>query len=68
MLGLDRLFPRLFQPHFMTEWDHSQNRQVDQVMGAFLMIRRALFDALGGFDERFFVYYEDLDLCLRAAG
>lgn len=66
MLGLDRLFPRLFPSHFMTEWDHRESREVDQVMGAFFLVRRPLFEALGGFDERFFVYFEDLDFSLRA--
>jgi N-acetylglucosaminyl-diphospho-decaprenol L-rhamnosyltransferase len=64
-VGLDRL--GLVVPHFMTEWDHEETRQVGQVMGAFLMIRRPLFERLGGFDERFFVYFEDVDLCRRAA-
>jgi N-acetylglucosaminyl-diphospho-decaprenol L-rhamnosyltransferase len=65
-LGLDRLFPSYFSPHFLKEWPHDATREVDQVMGAFFMIRRPLFEHLGGFDERFFVYFEDLDLALRA--
>jgi GT2 family glycosyltransferase len=65
-LGLDRLMPRLFPPHFLTDWDHAQTRPVDQVMGAFCFVRGTLFTQLGGFDERFFVYYEDLDLAVRA--
>ena len=66
MLGLYRLYPRLFQDHFMREWDHGESRDVDHVMGAFFLIRRQLFEDLGGFDEQFFVYLEDLDLSFRA--
>ncbi len=65
-VGFDRLAPRLFPPHFVTEWAHDQTRTVDQVMGAFFLVRRSLFETLRGFDERFFVYYEDLDFSVRA--
>lgn len=65
-LGLDRLMPAIFPPHFVTEWTHDETRTVDQVMGAFFFVRRGVFEALGGFDERFFVYYEDLDFAARA--
>jgi N-acetylglucosaminyl-diphospho-decaprenol L-rhamnosyltransferase len=41
-------------------------REVDIVVGCFLMIRRALWDELGGFDLRYFMYGEEADLCLRA--
>lgn len=65
-LGLDRLtrFAR-FAP-FMTDWPHEESGAVDQLMGACLLIRRELFDRLEGFDEEFFLYYEDVDLALRA--
>jgi hypothetical protein len=50
----------------MADWDHTHTRDVDHVIGAFSLVRRAVFDALEGFDERFFVYLEDLDFSRRA--
>ena len=41
--------------------------EADWMLGGFLMLRRAMLEELGGFDEGFFLYGEDIDLCYRAA-
>ena len=64
-LGLDVLFPRWVPSLFLTEWDHATTRELEHVIGAFYLVRTRLFVELGGFDERFFVYLEDLDLSVR---
>jgi N-acetylglucosaminyl-diphospho-decaprenol L-rhamnosyltransferase len=66
MLGLNRVSPAGFPTHTYEEWDHLQSREIEHVIGAYFLMRRSLFETLGGFDERFFVYYEDVDLSLRA--
>jgi len=64
-LGLNRAFPVAFRSCAMTEWPHEDSRAVDQVIGACFLIRSSVFRQLKGFDERFFVYFEEVDLCLR---
>lgn len=66
ILGLSKLFPRMFPPHLMTPRELNDSQVVDQVIGAYFLIRRDIFDRCGGFDERFFVYFEEVDLSLRA--
>lgn len=61
---LDRFFPHLGHP--MVEWDHANSRYVEQVIGAFFLVRRFLFAELNGFDEQFFVYFEEVDFSIRA--
>jgi len=64
--GLSRALPALFPPHRLTGADLPATRDVDQIIGAFFLVRGGLFAALGGFDERFFVYFEEVDFSLRA--
>jgi GT2 family glycosyltransferase len=47
-------------------WDPEQARRVDWAHGAFLLIRRSAFDAIGGFDESQWMYAEDIDIAWRA--
>jgi GT2 family glycosyltransferase len=66
MTGLDRLMPALFPPHHLRPRDLTRSGPVDQVIGAFYLVRRPLFTDLGGFDERYFLYLEEVDFALRA--
>lgn len=67
--GLTAAFPRsaLFDTEAIGGWQRDSIRHVDIVVGCFLLIPRALWERLGGFDLRYFMYGEEADLCLRAA-
>ena len=51
--------------YLMRDFDHQHTVDVDWLFGACLVIRKSMLDQAGMFDERFFMYFEDLDLCRR---
>ncbi len=65
--GLSTLFPKskLFAKYNLTYLDENSTYEVDAISGSFMMMKREAYEKVGGFDEQFFMYGEDLDLCYR---
>jgi GT2 family glycosyltransferase len=63
------LLPRRIRGELLLggHWDHNRERPVPMLSGAAIMVRRAVVEAVGGFDERFHMYGEDNEWCLRMA-
>ena len=67
LLGLNRIFPksRIFGRYNLTYLDPDDSYPVDAISGSFMMIRRSVITQLGGLDEDYFMYCEDIDYCYR---
>ena len=64
-LGWLAHFTDWFNPGRYVNWEGDTEREVGWLAGCFLLVRGELIRRLGGFDEQFFYYYEDTDLCRR---
>ncbi len=60
-----KIFKNSYQRWLMRDFDYQSQRDVDQLMGAALLVRKSIIEKQGGFDERYFMYYEEVDLCYR---
>lgn len=67
LMGLSGLFPqsKYFNKYSLNYLDEHSNHSVEVLAGAFMMVRKKILDSLGGFDEQFFMYGEDIDLSYR---
>lgn len=65
--SLDTISPnsKIFGKYNMTWFKHDQEIEVDQPMGAALAVRREVMDQVGMFDERYFMYFDEVDWCYR---
>ncbi|MGE5329783.1 MAG: glycosyltransferase family 2 protein [Deltaproteobacteria bacterium] len=66
--GLGKLFPKskILAKYNLSYIDENQETEVDAVSGAFLTFRREVYEQIGGLDEDYFMYAEDIDFCFRA--
>jgi GT2 family glycosyltransferase len=67
LVGLSKFFPNVstFRAYKMLDWNHDDERQVDQPEGACLLLRRKVIEEVGTLDEGFFMLFEEVDWCYR---
>jgi GT2 family glycosyltransferase len=68
LLKFHHIFPHffVFRRYLYQNFDYEKESSVDQVMGAAFMIRRQVIKQIGLLDENFFIWFEEVDYCLRA--
>ncbi|MBI4599919.1 glycosyltransferase [Candidatus Uhrbacteria bacterium] len=66
LFKLRKIVPGLLSHYYADDFDYTRDEQeVDQPDGAALMIRRSVLEGVGAFDERFFLWFDEVDLCKR---
>ncbi len=56
---------RIFPVYKLGDWDYEQPREVDWITGACFLVRREVYELIGGLDTGYFMFLEDVDWCLR---
>lgn len=64
---IEKLIPRnkIYKDYYYYDWDKSKLKEVDVVPGTAFLIKKEIYNKIGGFDPNFFLYFEEFDLCRR---
>jgi GT2 family glycosyltransferase len=65
VLKLPHLLPGIVNNYILSDFNYDQDAQVDSIRGSFFMMRRKALEQVGFLDERFFVWFEEVDYCQR---
>ena len=65
VLKLPHLFPSLLDKYLMRDFNYSKESEVDSIRGSFFMIKREVIEKIGALDERYFIWFEEVDFCRR---
>ncbi|OGF30542.1 hypothetical protein A3H09_00925 [Candidatus Falkowbacteria bacterium RIFCSPLOWO2_12_FULL_45_13] len=65
ILKLPHLFPKILNKYLRNDFDYSKSNRVDTIRGGFFMIRREAVEKIGLLDERYFLWFEEVDYCRR---
>ena len=63
ILKLPHVFPAILNNYLREDFDYKTEAEVDFIRGSFFMVRREVIDKLGGLDERYFLWFEEVDYC-----
>jgi len=58
-------FKKRLKHYLMGDFSHTETQEVDLITGAYFMMRSSVYEKIGGFDPRYFLFMEDYDLCLK---
>jgi len=63
VLKIPHVFPSILNKYLAKNFDYTKSIEVDSIRGSFFMIRREVIEKIGGLDERYFVWFEEVDYC-----
>ena len=64
-LKLPHIWPNILNKYLRKDFDYSQATKVDSIRGAFFMTRKNIYEELKGLDEKYFIWFEEIDFCQK---